>query len=185
MSKVLVWFVGGVAVAAAAVCGVAARPASVAGQARPWSGTVPSSEVEAAWARCAELVAAAETFTSGPALLREDGYLVVTAISRTALVKCEVRESSVSVSSSDVDGPLRDHPFAITMGSGRTDGSGSTTVGYAGEDVAAVRFRAPDGRVVPGRVAAGVFLVDLPGSDEYSDFTHEAFDAAGALIPGR
>jgi hypothetical protein len=187
MSKVFAWSAGGVAVVLAAVCGVLALPESVAGQARPWSGTVPSSEVEAAWARCAELVDARETFVLGPARLREDGQLIVTAISRTAFVRCSVDESGVATGSSITDGSFRDQPFAIGLGTGYLDRPGTTMVGYAGEDVAAARFRAPDGLVIPARVEAGVFLVELPGTRgaDYHDLTHEAFDATGALIPGR
>lgn len=186
MSRVVTWSVCGLVVALA--WGVSAQPASVAGEARPWSGAVSSTEVEAAWARCAELSGTEDAFTLGPAWRREDGHLLIGAISGKVLVKCSVHESGVSITSTDPAATaFREQPFATIMLSDYGDRPGFTIVGYAGHDAAAVEFRGPDGRVIPAQVKAGVFLADLSGSTDYQDgkLVHVVFDATGAVIPGR
>ncbi|MEV8442049.1 hypothetical protein AB0425_32115 [Actinosynnema sp. NPDC051121] len=188
MSRVVAWSLCGVVVALAVVSGVSALPTEVVGKARPWSGDALTADVAAAFERCLAHVDAEETFTLGPAYLRDDGRLVIGAISDDTLLDCGVGAGWFSVGAAKPnDHSGREVPFGMLAMSGYEGRPGMTVVGYAGVDVAALDFRTPDGRVIPARVSEGVFLVELPGTPEYEygDLTHEAFDAAGAVIPGR
>ncbi|XVS60471.1 hypothetical protein ACQPYE_19325 [Actinosynnema sp. CA-299493] len=185
MARVVTWSVCGVVVVSALAWGVVARPTSVAGQAHPWSGNTSSADATAAFERCVESVGD-RTFVMGPAHLRDDGLLVVGAISGDRLMKCGVYKFGISTRTTDpVRYPVRESGFGPPMVTGYDDRPGATWVGYAGDDVAAVTFRAPDGQVIPARVREGVYLVELPVTADYDDLTHEAFDATGAVIPGR
>jgi hypothetical protein len=166
---------------------VLAQPTSVAGQSHPWSGNTSSVDAVAAFERCVEH-AGEGTFVMGPAHLRDDGQLVVGGISNDALMNCGVDERGVSVSTAEPAGhSIREAAFGPAMSTGYEDRLGATVIGYAGDDVVAVNFHTPDGHVIPARVRQGVYLFELPATADYDqrDLTHEAFDAAGALIPGR
>jgi hypothetical protein len=186
MTRVVAWSVCALVVVVALAWSVAAQPTPVAGRAHPWSGNTSSADAVAAFERCTEDVG--ETFVMGPAHLRDDGILVVGAISDDTLMNCGVDERGVRVSIAAPTGhSIREMAFGPAMSSGYEDRPGATVIGYAGDDVAAVNFRTPDGRVIPARVRQGVYLLDLPGTGDYDqdDLTHEAFDATGAVIPGR
>ncbi|MEU4447105.1 hypothetical protein AB0K14_19765 [Actinosynnema sp. NPDC050801] len=188
MSRVVRWSAVGFAVVVATAWIVLAQPASVAGQARPWSGGVAPAEVAAAFERCVEQAGTDEAFTMGPAHLRDDGRLVIGAVSDDTLLECGVGERGITVVTAEADDHSgRKVPFGGLSLTGYEGRPGATVVGYAGDDVAAVNFRTPDGRVIPARVRNGVFVFELPGTPEYDyqDLTHEAFDATGAVIPGR
>ncbi|MEU4767468.1 hypothetical protein AB0H12_29845 [Actinosynnema sp. NPDC023794] len=176
----------GLVVVLALAWSVVAHPTSVPGEAHPWSGNTALADAVAAFERCAEEAGPDETYAMGPTHLREDGELVVGAVSDDTLVQCGVARSGVSVSTSKpVDHSVREVPFGVITISGYGDRPGGTVVGYAGDDVAAVNFRTPDGRVIPARVRRGVYLFELPRTADCSDLTHEAFDATGAVIAGR
>lgn len=185
MRRVVTWSACGATVVLAAAWVVLARPTSVAGLAHPWSGNTSSVDAVAAFELCVESVGD-RTFIMGPAHLRDDGQLVVGAISGDRLMKCTIYKVGVSTRTTDpVRYPVRETGFGPPMVTGYDDRPGATWVGYAGDDVAAVDFRTPDGQVIPARVREGVYLVEMPGTADYDDTTHEAFDATGAVIPGR
>jgi hypothetical protein len=159
----------------------------VSGQARPHSATVPMVVGTVALARCTDILEPGP-FVPGPARMREDGRLVVTGISHDTLKVCYFHESGHSASiAKPADGSVRDQPFGFVMANGYVARPGGTAVGYAGTDVAALTFRTPDGLVIAAEVREGVFMLELPAMTEYEyrEFTHEAFDANGAVIPGR
>lgn len=186
MSRVVTWSVCGLVVVLALAWSVLAQPTSVPGEAHPWSGNTPLTDAVAAFERCAEQAGPDETYTMGPTYLREDGELVVGAVSDDTLMQCGIHQDRVAVNTSKpVDHSIREVPFGVVKISGYADRPGGTVVGYAGDDVAAVDFRTPDGRVIPARVRRGVYLFELPDSVDYSELTHEAFDVTGAVIPGR
>ncbi|QQQ79517.1 hypothetical protein IOD16_14600 [Saccharothrix sp. 6-C] len=152
-----------------------------------WSGNTSSADAAAAFERCVEH-AGGGTFVMGHAHLRDDGRLVVGAISGDTIMKCGVDEFGVRTSTTDpARHPVRETGFGLPLSTGYDDRLAATVVGYAGDDVVAVNFRIPDGRVIPARVRQGVYLLGLPAetNHDYGDLTHEAFDATGAVIPGR
>ncbi|ROP35039.1 hypothetical protein [Saccharothrix texasensis] len=187
MFRVVTGSACGLVVVLAVAWSTLAQPTSVAGRAHPWSGNTSSADAAAAFERCVEH-AGDGTFVMGPAHLRDDGQLVVGAISGDTIMKCGVDEFGVRVSTTDpARYPVRERGFGLPLSTGYDDRLGATLVGYAGDDVVAVNFRTPDGRVIPARVRQGVYLLELPAEANYDhgDLTHEAFDATGAVIPGR
>jgi hypothetical protein len=163
MARGVAWSVGVVAVLPAVVSGVAARPEEVTGRAGPWSGDAPTAEVVAAFEQCVAQVGTDEAFTLGPAYLRDDGLLVIGAISDDTLMSCGVEERRISVGTSKpVDYSTREVPFGSASTTGYENRPGGTTVGYAGDDVAAVHFSTPDGRVIRAGVSRGVFSSTCP-----------------------
>ena len=187
MLRVVIWSACGL-VGVLAVAGVVlAQPTSVAGEAHPWSGNTSAADTAAAFEQCVEAIDD-RTFIMGPAHLRDDGQLVVGAVSDDTLMSCGVDKFGIRVRTTDpARSSVREMRFGHPMPTGYDDRLGATMVGYAGDDVAAVNFRTPDGRVIPARVREGVYIFELPGTPEYTyeDLTHEAFDANGAVIPGR
>ena len=85
---------------------------------------------------CVAQVGTDEAFTLGPAYLRDDGLLVIGAISDDTLMSCGVEERRISVGTSKpVDYSTREVPFGSASTTGYENRPGGTTVGYAGDDL--------------------------------------------------